>query len=94
MRRADARPNDAISAEGAASKGPDRDAAEAACRAVHDQMWNAIDTMTEIRAQSVRGLTAKARVADLIFRTDGVAHGEGPQAWMVVDDLLDEMWEA
>jgi hypothetical protein len=48
----------------------------------------ALDAMDEIRARSLRGLAAKARVADLLLRKNGEAHSEGPHAWSVIDDLL------
>jgi hypothetical protein len=63
-------------------------AARAAQDAVSARMYGVIDTMEEIRAQSIRGLAAKARVADLLMRQDGVSHSEGREVWMAIDDLL------
>jgi hypothetical protein len=62
---------------------------EAAESAIHDRFSNVLDVIKTLRAQSFRGLVAKARVADLMHRTDGEVNSEGPHdAWMVVDDLL------
>jgi hypothetical protein len=47
-------------------------AAQAAQEAVSDRVDDAIDAMDEIRAQSIRGLAAKARVADLLMRDSEV----------------------
>jgi hypothetical protein len=66
-------------------------AAEAVEIEVHDRLSNALDAVQEIRAQSVRGLAAKARVADLMCRDNGKVHSTGlgrRDAWMVVDDIL------
>jgi hypothetical protein len=73
----------------AAAGGPDFVAADAAQSAASDRLYSLADAVKEIRAQSVRGFTSKARVADLIFRNNGKAHSTGRHdAWMVVDDLL------
>jgi hypothetical protein len=63
-------------------------AAQAAQEAVSDRMHGVIDTMEDIRAQSIKGLAAKARVADLLMRQDGVSHSVGRSVWMAIDDLL------
>jgi hypothetical protein len=72
----------------AAMGGPDAAEAEAAQDAVSARMDAAVYAMREIRAQSLRGVIAKARVADLLLRQDGEVHSTGPVVWMVVDDLL------
>jgi hypothetical protein len=51
---------------------------EEAIDPIANRMWSAIHAMEKIRAQSVCGLAAKARVADLILRTNGKAHSNGP----------------
>jgi hypothetical protein len=57
--------------------------------AIGDQLVNTLNAVKRIRAQSLRGLVAKARVADCEYRAHGDPHSEGPHdAWMVVDDLL------
>jgi hypothetical protein len=57
--------------------------------AIGDQLVNTLDAIKNTRATSLRGLVAKARVADLEYRADGNVHSDGPHdAWMVVDDLL------
>jgi hypothetical protein len=63
-------------------------AAQAAQEAVSDRMHGVIDAMEEIRAQSIRGLAAKARVADLLLREDGEVHSISRSVWTIVDDLL------
>jgi hypothetical protein len=74
--------NDAVSVNNYA-------AAEAAQIAVSVRMHAAVDVMRQILPQSIRGLAAKARVADLLMRDDnGEPHSEGWENWMVVDDLL------
>jgi hypothetical protein len=72
-----------------AGDGPDLVAAQAAEVAIHDRMSDLLGTIEQIQARSVRGLLAKARVADLMHRTNGKVHSDGPyDAWMVVDDFL------
>jgi hypothetical protein len=60
----------------------------AASRALWGKINEATDAMDEIRACSIRGLAAKARVADLFLRVNGEPHSEGPSVWSVIDDLL------
>jgi hypothetical protein len=63
-------------------------AAEARQGAIWDRIHNTLDAMKVIPAQSIRGLAAKARVADLLLRTNGKVHSLGEESWMVIDDLL------
>jgi hypothetical protein len=57
--------------------------------ALGDRIVNTLDAIKNTRAQSLRGLVAKARVADREYRDDGGVHSYGPHdAWMLVDDLL------
>lgn len=63
-------------------------AAQAAQEAVSDRVDDAIDAMDEIRARSIRGLAAKARVADLLMRDSEVHSSIGRSVWMAIDDLL------
>ena len=63
-------------------------AAQAAQEAISDRVDDAIDAMDEIRAQSIRGLAAKARVADLLMRDSEVHSSIGRSVWMAIDDLL------
>jgi hypothetical protein len=63
-------------------------AAQAAQATISDRIDDAIDAMDEIRARSIRGLAAKARVADLLMRDSEVHSSIGRSVWMAIDDLL------
>jgi hypothetical protein len=64
-------------------------AAEAAQQAVADKIRGFLDAMHAIRARSIRGLIAKARVADKTLREDGEPHSVADErVWCIVEDLL------
>lgn len=59
--------------------------------AASDALWcrieDATDAVSKIPARSLRALAAKARVADVRLRCNGVPHSEGDYAWWVIDFL-------
>jgi hypothetical protein len=63
-----------------------------AIHAIGDRLLNTLDAMKGIRAKSLRGLVAKACVADLEYRVDGNVHSEVlmTRGWLL---MIYSRWE-